>query len=115
MDMNDKFDSMPDPEEEIENIVDEVTEAADCKCFNFLINASNQANLVKTSSLSPAQINALFVIIHPYHLECFDLEDMNLSIKLSEDNIVSINGQKFETIELEPGIRVFGIAVNNGE
>jgi hypothetical protein len=107
--MNDEFNSRINPEEEVENTVDEITENVECKCFNFLINASNQANLTRTKGLSSAQVNALFVLIHPYFIESFNIEDMNLSIKMSEDNTVCINGQKFETVEIQPGIRVFGI------
>ena len=115
MDMNDVFNSTIKPEEEVENMVDEITEEADLKCFNFSINASNQANLTNTSNLMPTQVNALFVLIYPYHLESFDLEDMNLAIKMSEDHKVSINRKEFETAEVEPGIRIFGITKSSGE
>jgi hypothetical protein len=109
LDMNSELNQFTNPEEEIENYVDEITESVETKNFNFLVNASNMANFTGTDNLSSSQINALFVLIHPYYIESFDIEDMNLSIEMSENNTVLINEQRFETMEIQPGIRIFGV------
>lgn len=103
------------PEEEIKNMVESVTEDNNHKCFNFIINASNQANLTNTYKLPSTQINAVFVLINPYCIEDFNLEDMNLSIKMSEEGSILIDNKEYKAVEVEPGIRVFGILKNNGE
>lgn len=103
------------PEEEIENMVESVTEDVNNKCFNFIINASNQANLINTYKLPSTQINAVFILIHPYCIEDFNLEDMNLSIKMNEEGSILIDDKEYKAVEVQPGIKVFGILRNNEE
>ncbi len=103
------------PEAEIERMVESVSENQDYRYFNFLINASNQANLTDTYNMSSVQANVLFVLIHPYYINSFDLENMNLNVRMNENNKVFINDKEFDTVEIQPGIRVFGIIKNNEE
>ncbi|HHV99370.1 MAG TPA: hypothetical protein GXX36_07325 [Clostridiaceae bacterium] len=74
-----------------------------------LINASNQANLTNISNMSAAQANVVFVLVNPYYIDNFNLENMNLNISMNEHNKVIINDKEFDTIEMQPGIRVFGV------
>lgn len=97
------------PEEEIDEIVNNMVRDKDKNYFNFLINASNQANLANTSDLTYSQINALFVLVYPYSLENFDIEGLNLDIKMSEDGSIYIDGKNFEAVEIQPGIKILGI------
>jgi len=101
-------------EAEIERIVEAVAEDNN-KYFNFLINASNQANLTDTYDMSSVQANVLFVLVNPYYIDNFDLDNMNLSIRMNENNKVFINDKEFNTVEIQPGIRVFGVIENNKE
>jgi len=76
---------------------------------NFMINASNQANLANRQNTSPVQVNSVFVVINPYYIERLSLENLNLDIRMNENGILSINNRSFRMIEIEPGIKVFGI------
>lgn len=80
------------------------------KFYNFLINASNQANLVGSQKISPVQINTVLVLIDPYKLENLEFEGLDINVSTDENNIVRINNQPFEAIEIEPGVRVLGIS-----
>jgi len=103
------------PEAEIENMVESVAEDSSYRYFNFLINASNQANLTDTYNMSSVQANVLFVLVNPYYVDSFDLDNMNLNIRMNENNKIIINGKEFNTVEIQPGIRVFGVIENNRE
>lgn len=103
------------PEAEIEKMVDSVAENNNYKYFNFLINATNQANLTDTYNMSSVQANVLFVLVNPYYIDNFQLENMNLNIKMTESDKVIINDKEFSTVEIQPGIRVFGVIENNKE
>lgn len=115
LDNKDKLSININPEEEIEKIVDTAAENTGYKYLNFLINASNQTNLTNTRNLSSVQANVLFVLVNPYYIDSLNLEDMNLDIRMNENNMVVINNRKFETVEIHPGIRIFGIIKNNEE
>lgn len=103
------------PEEEVEKFVDTITENTEYKHFNFLINASNQANLIDTYNMSSVQANVLFVLIQPCYIDSISMEDINLNIKMNENNSIVINDREFEAVEIQPGIRVFGINKNSEE
>lgn len=81
------------------------------KSYNFLINAINQANLTHTYNLSPTQANAIFILVSPYYIENFNLEGLDFNIKVNEDNSVLLNNKLFDTLEIEPGIKVFGVLI----
>ena len=79
------------------------------RIYNFMINASNKANLANRQNTSPVQVNSVFVVINPYYIERLSLENLNLDIRMNENGILSINNRSFRMIEIEPGIKVFGI------
>nr|WP_272876677.1 hypothetical protein [Clostridium sp. Cult1] len=93
----------------------EILDYNDSKIYNFMINASNQANLTGNNNISPTQLSSIFVIINPYYIEKLNIEGLNLDIKMNENNIVSINKKNYEMIEIEPGIKVFGICKEDKE
>ncbi|NLW23533.1 MAG: hypothetical protein GXY88_09850 [Tissierellia bacterium] len=77
--------------------------------YNFMINASNQANLTSNNNISPVQLNSIFIVIDPYYIEKLNIEGLDLEIKMGEDNRITINNRNYEMVELEPGIKIFGI------
>lgn len=86
------------------------------KFSNFLINASNQANLTGVNNLSASQINSVFIFIDPYKLESFEMEEIpDLEINMDREGCVWLNDQQFKLIEIKPGISVFGIIKDNKE
>jgi len=103
------------PEEEIEEIIDEIIENGECRFFNFLVNCSNQANLVLTNDLRHNQVNVVLVLVHPYYINDIDLEEFNLRIKVDGDGQITVDDLRFEAHEIQPGIKVFGIVKNSGE
>lgn len=74
-----------------------------------MINASNQANLTRNNNISPVQLNSIFIVIDPYYIEKLNIEGLDLEIKMGEDNRITINNRNYEMVELEPGIKIFGI------
>ncbi len=81
----------------------------DGSIYNFMINASNQANLTRNNNISPVQLNSIFIVIDPYYIEKLNIEGLDLEIKMGEDNRITINNRNYEMVELEPGIKIFGI------
>ncbi len=79
------------------------------KPIQFLINASNQANVSSTSNVTAVQLNAFLVFIEPYELESLNLEGFDIEVNMEEDGKVRIDGLTFETIEVKPGVKVLGI------
>lgn len=79
------------------------------KFYNFLINASNQANLIGNQDTLKIQLNAAIIAISPYTLEKFGIEGLNVDIKLDKNGDMSINNQKLSGIEVEEGVKVFGV------
>ncbi|EPR10474.1 hypothetical protein [Ruminiclostridium papyrosolvens] len=79
------------------------------KSYNFLINASNQANLVGTDNVSPVQINSLFIFVSPYVLEKVNMDDLDIDISIDKNGKIHIDGHCFDTIEVKSGINVLGI------
>ena len=92
-----------------EDFFSELLDVDDNKIYNFMINASNQANLANKRNVSPVQVNSVFVVINPYYIERLNFENLNLDIKMNENGVISINNRNFRMIEIEPGIKVFGI------
>jgi hypothetical protein len=80
------------------------------KTYNFLINASNQANLASSSNMSAIQLNSILVFINPYELEKLNFEDLDINIQVDEKGIIKVNDLPVEPIEIKPGIRILGIA-----
>lgn len=74
-----------------------------------MINSSNQANLTRNNNISPVQLNSIFIVIDPYYIEKLNIEGLDLEIKMGEDNRITINNRNYEMVELEPGIKIFGI------
>lgn len=92
-----------------EEFFSEVLDGDDNKIYNFMINASNQANLSNNRDISPVQISSVFVVINPYYIERLNFEKLNLDIRMNENGVISINNKNYHMIEIEPGIKVFGI------
>jgi hypothetical protein len=91
------------------------TKNEDYKYYNFLINASNQASLTGTHKKSLTQINSLFVIVSPYYIEKFNIEELNLDLKFDEQGTIWVNDNQMEAIEIEPGVKIFGISKHRVE
>ncbi|PKM79216.1 MAG: hypothetical protein CVU88_06940 [Firmicutes bacterium HGW-Firmicutes-13] len=79
------------------------------KNYNFLINASNQANLAGAEGISPTQLNSIFMSISPYYIEKLELEGLDLNISVDEQGSIWINDNQFEAVEIMPGVSLFGI------
>ncbi|NLY86452.1 MAG: hypothetical protein GX077_08895 [Tissierellia bacterium] len=93
-----------------EEFLGEILDYENSKIYNFMINASNQANLSRNKNISPMQLNSIFVVISPYYIEKLNIEGMDINIDIDEEGIVTINNKNFEMIEIEPGVKVFGIS-----
>lgn len=96
-------------EKDVDKLVDDLTEHQPGKNIGFQINASNQANLNRTVSGSFAQINALFVLIHPYTLDNLDFSDLDINIRMNGHDSILVDGESYKIQEIHPGIRIFGI------
>ena len=94
----------------IEESIKEIIENKNNTPYNFLINASNQANLTNTYNTSHMQMNALFVLVSPYYIEKFDLEGLDLNINFNENGTITLDNKEFSAIEIKPGIKVFSIS-----
>ncbi|MGI6777681.1 MAG: hypothetical protein ACOX7R_06535 [Acetivibrionales bacterium] len=103
------------PEDEVENIVDNLVMEDECKYFNFLINASNLANLTNTYNASHFQVNAIFVLISPYCIKDLNMNDFKLNVTVGENGSISVGDKVFDALEIKPGIKVFGILKKNEE
>lgn len=90
--------------------VEEVLDSDDTRIYNFMINASNQANLSRSNNLSPIQLIAVFVLVNPYYMEQFNIEDLDLNLKVDEEGVIRINNKNYEMLEIEPGIKIFGVS-----
>lgn len=93
-----------------EEFLGKILDYENSKIYNFMINASNQANLSRNKNISPMQLNSIFVVISPYYIEKLNIEGMDINIDIDEEGIVTINNKNFEMIEIEPGVKVFGIS-----
>jgi len=93
-----------------EEFLEEVLDYSNSKIYNFMINASNQANLSRNNKISPVQMNSIFVVISPYYIEKLNVEGMDINIDIDEEGTITINNKKYEMVEIEPGVRVFGIS-----
>jgi len=93
-----------------EEFLEEITNYENSKIFNFLINASNQANLSRNNNISPIQLNSIFVVISPYYIEKLNIEGMDINIDINEEGIITINNKSYEMVEIEPGVKIFGIS-----
>lgn len=79
------------------------------KAYNFLINASNQANLAGTKEVNATQINSVFVLVTPYYIDRFNLSGLDLDIRIDEEGTLWVDQQAFEPIEIVRGVKVIGI------
>lgn len=79
------------------------------KKYNFLINASNQANLASDSNISAVQLNSILVFINPYKLERLNFEDLDIDIQIDERGILKVNDLLIKPVEVKPGVKVLGI------
>ena len=87
----------------------EKTEAVENKYYNFLINASNQANLAGTDNASPVQANAVLVFISPYMIDKLTFEGLDINLQVDQKGTAWVSNQPFKTIEVEPGVNILGI------
>ncbi|GFN36606.1 hypothetical protein [Tepidimicrobium xylanilyticum] len=93
----------------------ETVDDSDNKIYNFMINASNQANLTSNNNISPTQLSSIFIVISPYYIEKLNIEGLDLDIKVSENNTVTINNIDYEMVEINPGVKIFGLCKHNKE
>lgn len=106
-------DILQDHEEEIELMVDELSGLEPAKNIQFSINASNQASLNRTTKGPFSQSNALIVLINPYTLDNLNFSDIEVDIQMRGHDSVIIDGEKYKTHEIQPGISIFGIFKGN--
>ncbi len=93
-----------------DKFMEEVLDEDDSRTYNFMINTSNQANLSRINNVSPVQLNAVFILIHPYYIEKFNIKGMELDLKVNEEGVITINNKNYEMLEVEPGIKIFGVS-----
>lgn len=105
-----KENKKPGHKEDIEKTIEGILGDDSNPSCSFLINASNQMSLSKVSNLSNIQANAVFILIHPYYIDNFNMEDMDIVIKMDGEGAIYIDNKAFEAIELKPGIKIFGVA-----
>lgn len=110
MDNNKKGNVTKNPEDNNQEIKKNIKKSTKKGHYNFLINASNQGSLTHSYNTSPLQVNALFVLVSPYYIEKFNLEGLDLDIMMDSKGTILINNEKFSTLEIEPGIRAFGLS-----
>lgn len=79
------------------------------KTYNFLINASNQANLASNSNMSAVQLNSILVFINPYQLERLNFEDLDIDIQIDERGNIKVNDLLIKPVEVKPGVKILGI------
>ncbi len=80
------------------------------KTYNFLINASNQANLASSSNLSAIQLNSVLIFVYPYELEKLNFEGLDIDIRIDGRGVIRVNDIPVEAIEVKPGVKVLGIS-----
>ncbi len=95
----------------IDKLEEEISTAIESKSsYNFLINALNQTNLTNANNSTMFQANAIFVLVSPYFIEKFELDGLDLDIKINEDGLLIINNEHFNAYEIKPGVKIFGIS-----
>ena len=94
---------------EIESYVDNFSEDKDALNFNFIINASNQAGVAQACNVSQHQVNGIFILVSPYRMEDFYMEDLDIRIKIDGEGTIFVNEKEFMAMEIQPGIKVFGL------
>ena len=77
--------------------------------FSFLTNLHNQSNIVNGDNVSTQQINSVFILVSPYYIDEINLEDLSICLNIDEKGTVFINNEKYETVEIKPGVKLFGI------
>ncbi len=77
--------------------------------YNFLTNLNNQSNLVNVNNVSNEQINSVFLLVSPYCINRFNQEGLDIEINIDEKGIITINNKEYKTIEIKPGVKVFGV------
>lgn len=90
--------------------MEEVLDDENTKVYNFMINTSNQANLSRSNNISPVQLNAVFVLVNPYYIKQFNIEDLDLNLKVDKERTITINDKNYEMLEIEPGVKIFGVS-----
>lgn len=77
--------------------------------FSFLTNLHNQSNIVNGDNVSIQQINSLFILVSPYYIDEFNLADLSICLNIDEKGRIFINNEEYETVEIKPGVKLFGI------
>lgn len=98
----------------IEESLEDILDNENNRLYNFMINASNQANLT-SNNISPIQLNSIFIVLTPYYIEKFNIEGIDLELEFDEKGNLNINNETFEPVEVEPGIKIFGISQKSKE
>lgn len=83
------------------------------RLYNFSVNTSNQANLSNAENKNLTQINSVFIVVSPYYIDDFNIDGLDLDIKITEEGNFKIDGEEFVSNEIKPGVRVFGVSKNS--
>jgi hypothetical protein len=94
----------------LDHLLEEVLDDDDTRIYNFMINTSNQANLSRSNNISPVQLNAVFVLVNPCYIEQFNIGDLDLNLKVDKEGTVTINDKSYDMLEIEPGVKIFGVS-----
>lgn len=79
------------------------------RSYNFLTNLNNQSNIVNGSNISVKQVNSVFILISPYHMNKCNLEGLDIDLNIDEKGSVFIDDKEYEAVEVKPGIKIFGV------
>ena len=79
------------------------------KSYNFLTNLNNQSNIVNGNNISVKQVNSVFILISPYHMNKCNLEGLDIDLNIDEKGSIFIDDKEYEAVEVKPGIKIFGV------
>ena len=79
------------------------------RSYNFLTNLNNQYNIVNGSNISVKQVNSVFILISPYHMNKCNLEGLDIDLNIDEKGSIFIDDKEYEAVEVKPGIKIFGV------
>lgn len=79
------------------------------RSYNFLTNLNNQSNIVNGSNISVKQVNSVFILISPYHMNKCNLEGLDIDLNIDEKGSIFIDDKEYEAVEVKPGIKIFGV------
>jgi len=48
--------------------------------------------------------------VNPYYIERFNIGDLDLNLKVDKEGTVTINDKSYDMLEIEPGVKIFGVS-----